>query len=28
MQMFSGNKVTAGVHGGVRHAPWLERLHC
>ena len=27
-QTFSGNKVTAGVHGGVRHAPWLERLHC
>jgi len=27
MQKFSGNKVKASVHGGVRHAPWLKRLH-
>jgi len=27
MQTFSGNRVTVAVHGGVRHAPWLKRLH-
>jgi hypothetical protein len=27
MQTFSGNRVTVAVHGGVRHALWLKRLH-